>query len=78
MGCIVDRPTFSERLSSMGKAAWRSVVDHPCVTAIVFFVLLTLLGAPILLMLLIFLAGWYGFCAGQRKRNQGQSSRREV
>jgi len=78
MAYVADRPTFLERLGAMGKAAWKITLDRPCITAIVFFVLLTLLGAPVLLMLMLFLAGWYGYCAGQRKRNQGQSSRREV
>ena len=42
MPCVADRPTFSERLRSVGKATWGTAVDRPCLTAITFFVIFAL------------------------------------
>jgi len=67
----VDAPTFSERVGTAGKAILKAMLDHPGVTAIVFFVGLALMGVPILLMALVFLAGWFGYSAGRRKKDDG-------
>jgi len=41
-----DRPTFSQRLRSMEQATSGATLDRPCLTAIIFFLTMGLLGAP--------------------------------